>query len=306
MSNLSTAAGANTSAVRRYVTLGLMIALTAGFPNSGSAKKPSPCAPSIRECPLRGCSSSTSAFAVYDPLLNEQKNRSDGPAATNAEVYSAADFMDESKFPVHRLKNHPNAPDPRGPWIDSSIGKQFSELESRQVTIDGFIARALPESAESCNCDISAGDVVDTHVNVVDRPENDTDPDPKVLVAHSVIAEVTWRVRGDHPEWTTENLEQLSITHDGLKVRITGDLTYDNLHWDMVSKGYRGTLWEIHPIKRIQVLLDGHWADYSPRLNSTIKTLLLHSASPLVERWQPKWSNAQLQQFNSLFGMDQS
>ncbi len=197
--------------------------------------KQEPCAPSLDQCPLEGCSSSDNVNAPYDPLLNIQKNHDDSPAATGTTEYTVSDMMD-----------------------------------------------------------------------------------PKELAGVSVIAEVTWRVRNnDHTDWTVPNLEQLDILHEGAKVRITGDLLYDNVHWDMVHKGQRGSLWEIHPIRRIQVYVNRKWVDYGAGENSTLqlalsRTGLAHGAkasatnNPLTARWKPNWTASQRKRFISAFGDDKS
>jgi|SRR5579864_8729702 len=299
------------------LTLCVALLITTQHLVATGAKTPSPpCASSLGQCPLQGCSSSNSPFAPYDSLLNVQKNHSDGPAETGTDEYTVADMMDESKLPVHHPST-PSAKDLRKAWINAPEGRAISAFEAKQATLIGYIARAKPGDAESCNCELAGPTDVDTHVNVVDKPA-DPNPDPKLLAAKSVIAEVTWRVRNnDHTDWTTDNLEQLSITKDGLKVRITGDLLYDNVHWDMIHKGYRGTLWEIHPIRRIQVWLNGKWVDYSANMTSQLQVALraqaahsgamtLQAPKPLVGQWRPQWTKAQLKEVNQAFGTDHS
>jgi hypothetical protein len=39
---------------------------------------------------------------------------------------------------------------------------------------------------------------------------------------------------------------------------MTGWLTFDQEHNEQVGKT-RGTLWEVHPVTRVQVLEDGKW-----------------------------------------------
>jgi hypothetical protein len=45
------------------------------------------------------------------------------------------------------------------------------------------------------------------------------------------------------------------------KVRISGWLMLDPEHKDMIDEGLRSTLWEIHPITKIEVWSNGAWVD---------------------------------------------
>ena|ERR1700729_3860423 len=282
-----------------------------------AAQPPAPCARSVRECPLQGCSSSPSAFAPFDPLLNAQKNRGAGAPQSNTTTYTVAQVLDETRFPVHRPSS-PNGTDLRKAWQNTPAMTQIKAREATQISVQGYVARATQESAESCNCEISTAHWVDTHVNLIDRPANG-ETDPKALAGKSMIVEVTWRIRtdgsGHHAQWTPANLEKLAIIHSGAFVRITGDLLYDNVHWGMVNQGQRGTLWEIHPIRRIQVQENGAWRDYDPNdaalaagprpvaapMNDSAP-MNAQAVSSLSAQWQPHWTATQLNQLNDALG----
>ena len=60
-----------------------------------------------------------------------------------------------------------------------------------------------------------------------------------------------------NPSWTKANLNKIR----GQKVRITGWLMYDFEHPPQVGKT-RGTLWEVHPVMKIEVLQDGQWVQF--------------------------------------------
>src|SRR2546421_341843 len=64
------------------------------------------------------------------------------------------------------------------------------------------------------------------------------------------------RVREQHAHWTTAALRQFVGTNT--KVRISGWLTLDQEHPEQIGKT-RGTLWEIHPITRIEIFKDNRW-----------------------------------------------
>ncbi|MDX2359335.1 MAG: hypothetical protein QNK23_00920 [Crocinitomicaceae bacterium] len=74
-----------------------------------------------------------------------------------------------------------------------------------------------------------------------------------------ISAEVSPHFRPD--AWTPENLNRAK--KEGVKVRITGQLFFDGSH-DACPDGndsFRGSTWEIHPVYRIQVFVEGNWVD---------------------------------------------
>jgi hypothetical protein len=85
----------------------------------------------------------------------------------------------------------------------------------------------------------------------------------------AIIVETTPRVRRDHLNWTTTRLKPWTAhigsnannTYNKQKVRISGWLMLDPEHKDMIDSGLRSTLWEIHPITKIEVWQDGSWVD---------------------------------------------
>lgn len=292
-----------------------------GSLQSAAQSASSTCPTSPGRCPPEGCSTSNSPFAPYDPILNVQKNHLDGPPVPKNPPFKVADMMDESQLPVHvpAPPKSPDNPDLRKTWNNTQAYADISRFEQRQATVEGYVARVNQEGAESCNCGITSPEVVDTHINVIDRPQ-DPNADPATLAGASVIVEVTWRIRrNSHPDWTVANLKKLDIQHNGARVRITGDLLYDNVHWGMVHKGQRGTLWEIHPIRSIQVLVQGRWVDYSLNQNALFQFVVnphpvrapngaraIAPGLPLTATWRPQWNAAQQQRFEQAFADDHS
>ena len=104
---------------------------------------------------------------------------------------------------------------------------------------------------ESTNCHWTESNEVDWHMAlVVSAGQGEKD---------SVVVETTPRIRRDHPKWTPERLNPwLNSTKS---VRISGWVMYDPDHPDHLGK-FRQTLWEVHPVMRIEVLEnDGQWVD---------------------------------------------
>ena len=72
------------------------------------------------------------------------------------------------------------------------------------------------------------------------------------------MVETTPRVRQSHPKWTTTALGPWKNTD--APVRISGWLMLDPEHRNHLGR-YRSTLWEIHPITKIEVFTNGKWVD---------------------------------------------
>jgi hypothetical protein len=70
----------------------------------------------------------------------------------------------------------------------------------------------------------------------------------------SVVIEVTPRVRAKHPVWTLANFQQLA--REDTRVRISGWTMLDPEHPDEVHKS-RGTIWEIHPVMKVEAATAG-------------------------------------------------
>ena len=80
---------------------------------------------------------------------------------------------------------------------------------------------------------------------------------PSRPISESVVVETTPRVRKDHPWNRTTLLTWVDSTNP---VRISGWLMLDPDHANMVGSA-RGTIWEIHPITKIEVWKSGAWVD---------------------------------------------
>jgi hypothetical protein len=72
------------------------------------------------------------------------------------------------------------------------------------------------------------------------------------------VVETTPRVREFHPKWTPSALA--AWIKSSAPVRISGWTMMDPEHRAHLGK-FRSTLWEIHPITKIEVFQDGQWVD---------------------------------------------
>ena len=112
-----------------------------------------------------------------------------------------------------------------------------------------------PEGRESCNCDSTQPAQIDFHIWLL-FAANDNRKD-------AIVVEMTPRVREHHPTWTVDMLT--SIANQKLPVRISGWLMYDGQHPEQLPPGSpaqpptRATLWEIHPIMKVEFKQNGVW-----------------------------------------------
>ena len=73
-----------------------------------------------------------------------------------------------------------------------------------------------------------------------------------------MVVEASPRLREQHTQWTTTALRQLVGTNT--QVRIRGWLMFDQMNPEQVNQ-HRITLWEIHPITRLErQRSDSSWA----------------------------------------------
>lgn len=192
-----------------------------------STGKPQPISDYFEGCPPSGDGG--------DPVLNTLKNRLDEAAwqpTTVADIMS----LDWPKAIEGR---------PRSRW-SAEDKADIAEHEGSPVQLEGYLVSAKRMSPESCNC--HSNEYRDFHIWMVDNANSGRDV--------SIVIETTPRVSAFHPEWTIRRIGD--IARERQKVRISGWLMMDPEHPDQIGKT-RGTIWEIHPVMQIEVLLLGRW-----------------------------------------------
>ena len=209
---------------------------SAGAPPSGAggipilANKPRPTEITFQGCPPDGDGG--------DRALNRQKNRVDegayAPVSLNAIV--------TRPWPPAIEQTR------RANWSRRAAA-EVEKYEGVPVQVVGYIAGAKLEGPESPNCHGADAAFRDFHIWLTDTSSTDR--------RGSVVIEMTPRVRTNHPEWTVAALRKLS--RGKTKVRVSGWLMMDQEHPDQVGRT-RGTIWEIHPVMRVDVERGGRWA----------------------------------------------
>ena len=181
-----------------------------------------------------------------DSFTNQRKNRTDIPTAYHDVTWQA---IADLKYPV--------APRSLADWSDAQKS-QIMPVEGIPVRAVGYFVAIKVEdrgSGESTNCHFVGKDEVDWHMPLVQRAGDGEKT--------AIVVETTPRIRQSHPQWTPEALARW--VNSDLPVRISGYLMFDPEHRAHLGV-YRSTLWEIHPITRIEVChaascLDTEWID---------------------------------------------
>lgn len=225
-------------------------------------------------CPAEGRPRNPNNLTYFDPILNRLKNRDISPL--NGPMTMKLTTILKKKTP-HALEEAESSTK-REDW-GTDARKDVRNYENRFVQVEGFLAGADPQGPESCNC-YSVTDV-DFHLWLAPHKPSDF-PSQKHVKHHSLVAEVSPRTLRWHPEWSIGAIRKLLM--DETPVRITGWLMFDEEHpenlypiepgkggapdWNpgpVIKYKTRRTLWEIHPIHKIEVPDgQGGWKELSP------------------------------------------
>ncbi len=202
-------------------------ATSSGLPEM--AIKPTPKEIDFQGCPPEGDGG--------DPALNRLKNRIDDGEYIPVEFDAVAKLTWPQSVERKKRQN----------WSDGDT-KSVARYEGIPISVSGYLAGAKEEGPESPNCHGADHDFRDYHIWLVKSADDGRDK--------SIVVEVTPRIRVNHPAWNLAALRKIAKEKD--RVRISGWLMLDPEHPDQVGKT-RGTIWEIHPIMKIEVDQNGGW-----------------------------------------------
>jgi hypothetical protein len=208
--------------------------------------KPTPQFENPSFCPQDGKAGSP------DPELNRRKNRIDDSASFFPVTFSVIATLTFPKGVSGTVRSN---------W-STADQKAIAKNEGIPIMVEGFLALvnnakpsdppniqgARPEGKESCNCDSTQDDQIDFHIWLLNAAG--------VSRAGAIVVEMTPRVRSHHPTWTVDALT--NIANKKFPVRISGWLMLDGQHPEQIGKT-RASLWEIHPIMKVQFKQNGQW-----------------------------------------------
>lgn len=176
-----------------------------------------------------------------DTFTNLRKNRTDVPQSYHEVSWKALQSL---PYPV--------AGRSLAQWTPQQIAA-IQPYEGVPVSVTGYLIKIKVEdtgSGESTNCHFVNSEEVDWHVPLVEHPGDGEDT--------AVVVETTPRIRKSHPKWTPTQLAPWIGAQ--APVRISGWTLLDPEHRAHLGK-FRSTLWEIHPITKIEVFRNGEWTD---------------------------------------------
>jgi hypothetical protein len=160
--------------------------------------------------------------------LNSNKNRTDVPGDSD---YVDIAWDDLKSLPSNRKSDFIGAP----------------------IRVVGFLSHRVKVendgSGESTNCHLLGDNEVDWHIYFTKASAQQ--------ISQAIIIETTPRTRPQH-SWTTDMLGPLVDSQT--KVRVSGWLMYDSEHVNVIGT-QRATVWEVHPITRIEVQKNGQWVN---------------------------------------------
>jgi hypothetical protein len=176
-----------------------------------------------------------------DKETNLRKNRTDLPP-----LYYAVSFE-----AITNLPSPMSATTRRDKW-NQAQRDTIAPFDGVPVTVTGFVVVVRPQknNREATNCGAQGEESTDWHIALVGYAGDTEDK--------AVVVEPTPRIKRHHPNWKPETLAPYVSAGDS--VRVSGYLLYDPVHKGHLGR-YRQTLWEVHPIHRIEVFDKGRWVD---------------------------------------------
>jgi hypothetical protein len=200
-----------------------------------------------------------SGQALFDALIAKRKTAVGQPLVENGSMVCGP-TGDSTKAAPKSLNTNKNRTDLPGDadyvqisWDDlATLPKsRVKDFQGAPVTVVGFLSHQVKveNGGESTNCHLHADPEVDWHIYLTKSPAQG--------IKDAVIVETTPRTRPSH-KWTTDMLSPLVDSQT--RVRISGWLMYDSEHVGVIGT-QRATVWEVHPITRIQVQQNGQWVD---------------------------------------------
>lgn len=189
------------------------------------------------DCPWNGDDS--------DPDTFVHKNRADTAEKDGVQ------YHDVTWAAIANLK-YPVAKPLRKNWTAEQIA-EITPFEGVALRTTGYLVAFKPQSGgsgEGTNCHLNAPSDTDTHMALVESVGD--------AEKSSVVIEFTPRFLKAHPNWKKSTLSPW-LNSDN-PVRISGWLMLDPDHRNHLNR-FRSTLWELHPITKIEVWKENQWVD---------------------------------------------
>jgi hypothetical protein len=198
-----------------------------------------PCKASLSSCPVTGCAKGDSPQA----LENRTKKRVPDGSSTVPLTYND---LANLQLQAQRIVGQREIPDDRS--VLSNLRVIAGTVnEGTAVAVTGFIAvndpGPHPNTGESVNCNLSAPDDNDFHINITNSSSQQE--------YAGIVVEMIPQDRSD--QWSINKLQ--AIRKLQRRVLVTGALFYDSIHvvnadpkHPIGGQPRRFSLWEVHPI----------------------------------------------------------
>ena len=149
---------------------------------------------------------------------------------------------------------------PKGSAEQKRAVSKVQSQEKRGVMIEGHLLMARESGPESCNC--RRDDLRDWHMWIGSEKATSFE-DAKQKRRRSIVVEPTPRWQ-DRKGWRLRQLQALA--RQSARVRVYGWLLWDQEHPEETPEmkgdnATRGTLWEIHPVTKIEIRSGERWVE---------------------------------------------
>ncbi len=196
--------------------------------------------PHAQNCPSQGNGG--------DTTLNRLKNRTELPGSF---IHMKVDgFLASTPKVSSQAKRMDLFPKAEREKLDS--------VDRLSITLEGYLVDVKPGESESSNCHAKTKRGLQFLVAPAQPPAGDKQA-AKTLLARSVVAVASLYWQAQHADtWRLDFIAP--ILKDRAKVRVSGWLLYNPEHPEQSGKT-RGTLWEIHPVTKMEIWNGGTWRE---------------------------------------------
>ncbi|MGA2098098.1 MAG: SH3 domain-containing protein [Candidatus Acidiferrum sp.] len=198
---------------------------------------------------------------LFSQLMNARKSPTPQPLIINGTQVCGptGDATNPTAIALNTNKNRTDMPgdsdyvDVRWNDLANLPSNRATDFVSAPVRVIGFLSHKInvenTGNGESTNCHKTADDEVDWHIYLTEASNQP--------ISKAIIIETTPRTRPMH-SWTTSMLG--ALVNSSNQVRVSGWLMYDSEHINVIGT-QRATVWEVHPITKVEIQSNGQWVD---------------------------------------------
>ena len=206
-------------------------------------------------------SGSPSGSDLFNQLMSARKNAVGQPLVENGQEVCgpSGDATDQQRQVLNQNKNRTDTPDAASyvtiDWdsLKTLPKNRVNDFQGAPVVVQGFLSHKInvenSGSGESTNCHLTSDNEVDWHMYLTKSHAQQ--------ISQAIIVETTPRTRPSH-SWTVDGLTP--VVDANTPVRISGWLMYDFEHVGVIGS-QRATVWEVHPVTKIEIQQNGQWVD---------------------------------------------